>query len=65
MNTYARKNIESTMVYINIEQVLFEEAAEEFHVKATSDSKEIKALLEVGFQYICEKDGIMFFRKCK
>jgi hypothetical protein len=49
------------MVYIYIEQVLFEEATEEFHVKATSDPKEIKELLAVGFQYVCEKDSIMFF----
>ena len=59
------KNIESTMVYINIEQVLFEEATEEFHVKATSDPKEIKELIEVGFQYVCEKNDLMFFRKRK
>jgi hypothetical protein len=42
-----------------------EEAAEEFHVKATSDPKEIKELIEVGFQCVCEKDGLMFFRKRK
>ncbi len=59
------KSIESTMVYINIEQVLFEDAPEEFHVKAASDPKEIKELIEVGFQYVCEKDGLMFFRKRK
>jgi len=53
------------MVYSNIEQVLFEEATEEFHVKATSDPKEIKELIEVGFQYICEKNDLMFFRKRK
>jgi hypothetical protein len=52
-------------VYINIEQVLFEEATEEFHVKATSDPMEIKELLAVGFQYVFEKDSIMFFRKRK
>jgi hypothetical protein len=27
--------------------------------------KEIKALLEVGFEYVCEKDGLLFFRKRK
>jgi hypothetical protein len=26
---------------------------------------EIKSLLEVGFEYICEKDGLMFLRKRK
>jgi len=28
-------------------------------------SEEIKQLLEVGFEYICEKDGLLFFRKRK
>jgi hypothetical protein len=27
--------------------------------------EEIKALLEVGFEYVCEKDELMFFRKRK
>ena len=32
------------------------------HLHATDKTK---ALLEVGFEYICEKDGLMFFRKRK
>jgi len=59
------KSLQSTEIYINIEQAIFEQAPEEFHVKVTSDSKEIKELLEVGFEYVCEKDGLMFFRKRK
>jgi hypothetical protein len=53
------------MVYINIEQAIFEETPEEFHVKATTDPKEITELIEIGFQYVCEKDDLMFFRKRK
>lgn len=37
----------------------------EFHVKIVQTPKEIKGLLEVGFEYICEKDGLLFFRKRK
>ena len=33
--------------------------------KLASKPEEIKALLETGFEYICEKDGLMFFRKRK
>ena len=29
------------------------------------EREEIKKLLEVGFEYVCEKDGLMFFRKRK
>jgi len=27
--------------------------------------EDIKSLLEVGFEYTCEKDGLLFFRKRK
>jgi hypothetical protein len=38
---------------------------DEFTVKVVSNPEEIKALLEVGFEYVCEKDGLLFFRKRK
>lgn len=56
------KNIET---YINLDQVLFESPVEEFHVKVAEKPEEIKALLEVGFEYICQKDGLAFLRKRK
>lgn len=59
------KSLQSTEIYINIEQALFEEALEEFHVKVAEKPEEIKALLEVGFEYIWEKGDLMFFRKRK
>jgi len=59
------KTLKSTETYINIEQALFQEQNEEFHVKVAKTPEEIKGLLEVGFEYICEKDGLMFFRKRK
>ncbi|MBS7616500.1 tyrosine-type recombinase/integrase [Candidatus Bathyarchaeota archaeon] len=59
------KSLKSTEIYINIEQAIFENAPEEFHVKVAQTPEEIKALLEVGFEYVCIKDGLMFFRKRK
>ncbi|MDI6904785.1 MAG: hypothetical protein QMD13_04765 [Candidatus Bathyarchaeia archaeon] len=59
------KSLQSTEIYINIEQALFEEALEEFHVKVAEKPEEIKALLEVGFEYIWEEGDLMFFRKRK
>jgi len=59
------KSLQSTEVYINIEQAIFEQAPEEFHVKIAQTPEEIKALLEVGFEYVCQKDGLMFLRKRK
>ncbi|MEM3726482.1 MAG: site-specific integrase [Candidatus Bathyarchaeia archaeon] len=59
------KKIENTEIYIDIEQALFQTQNDEFHVKVASTPDEIKALLEVGFEYVCEKDGLLFFRKRK
>jgi integrase len=60
------KSIKSTEVYINIEHTLFEAGANnEFTVKVAEKPEEIKALLEVGFEYVCSKDSLIFLRKRK
>ena len=59
------RSLQTTEIYINLEQVLFLKENDQFHVKVAGKPEEIKALLEVGFEYICEKDGLMFFRKRK
>ena len=39
---------------------------EDFHVKISETPEEIKGLLEVGFEYVCQKDeDLVFFRKRK
>lgn len=52
---HARINIEKTIYY--------EGGSEDFHVKIAKTPKEIKSYLEVGFEYVCEKDGLVFLRK--
>ena len=47
------------------EKALFKTENDNFIVKAVARSDEVKGLLEVGFEYVCEKDGLMFFRKRK
>jgi integrase len=60
------KSIKSTEVYINIEHTLFEVGAnDEFTVQVAEEPEEIKALLEVGFEYVCSKDSLIFLRKRK
>jgi len=48
-----------------IEQTLFEPGSDEFTVKAVEKPEEVKSLLEVGFDYVCEKEGLIFLRKRK
>ncbi|MEM3010422.1 MAG: tyrosine-type recombinase/integrase [Candidatus Bathyarchaeia archaeon] len=65
-NLLGHKKIENTEIYINLEKAIFGDTTDqEYHVKVAQKTEEIKALLEVGFEYICEKDGLMFFRKRK
>jgi len=38
---------------------------DEFIEYATNDKEEIQKVLSVGFEYICQKDDMLFFRKRK
>lgn len=49
-----------------VKQALFGlNSDDEFIVDATNDKEEIKKLLSVGFEYICQKDDVLYFRKRK
>ncbi|MGC9346432.1 MAG: hypothetical protein ACP5ER_06570 [Candidatus Bathyarchaeales archaeon] len=39
--------------------------SEEFHVKVAETAEEIKELLEAGFEYVLQRDGLAYFRKRK
>ena len=57
--------VETTLLYIQLAETLFKNLNDEFTVKVASTKDEIKALLEVGFEYVCEKDDLYYFRKRK
>jgi len=59
------KSLKSTEIYITIEQTVFEPTSDEFTVKVVSKPEEIRTLLAVGFEYVCEKDGLVFLTKRK
>jgi integrase len=59
------KELRNTEIYINIERTLFEPSSDEFTVRITDKLEEIKTLLEVGFEYVCQKDNLIFLRKRK
>jgi integrase len=56
------RSINSTMIYTHLVDW---ERDDEFTVKVAEKPEEIKQLLKAGFEYMCEKDGLMFFRKRK
>jgi len=59
------KSIKSTEIYITIERTIFEPSSDEYTVKIAKDPKDIKDLLEAGFEYVCNKEELVFLRKRK
>jgi integrase/predicted RNA-binding Zn-ribbon protein involved in translation (DUF1610 family) len=60
------KSLKCTEIYINIEHSLFEAGAnDQFTVRIAQTPEEIKELLEAGFEYVCQKDTLIFLRKRK
>jgi integrase/predicted RNA-binding Zn-ribbon protein involved in translation (DUF1610 family) len=60
------KNLQSTQVYIHIERSMFRSMdSDEYYVKVAQTKEEIIGLLEQGFEYVMEKDGLAYFRKRK
>ncbi|MEJ5327414.1 MAG: tyrosine-type recombinase/integrase [Candidatus Bathyarchaeia archaeon] len=60
------KNLQSTQVYIHIEKAMFRNTElDDYHVKVAKTQEEITQLLETGFEYVLQKDGLAFFRKRK
>jgi integrase len=59
------KSLRNTEIYINIERTIFEPTSDEFTVRVVERPEEVKALLEVGFEYVCQKDNLIFLRKRK
>lgn len=57
-------NLQGTQVYIHIDRALFKNTnPEDFHVKVAQTKGEIVELLEAGFEYVMQKDGLAYFRK--
>ncbi|MCS7124314.1 MAG: hypothetical protein NZ932_02710 [Candidatus Bathyarchaeota archaeon] len=56
------KNIQNTLVYITIENSLFQNNNDEFQVRASKTVEEACRPIEVGFEHVAEIDGIKIFR---
>jgi len=59
------KSIKSTMVYIHIEQALWLASTDEWTTKVSHNIKEDQQLIEAGFEYITEREGLKIYRKRK
>jgi hypothetical protein len=61
-----RRDVKASIeTYINIEHTLFEISDDAFTVKVAEKPEEVKSQLEAGFEYVCQKDNLIFLRKRK
>ena len=58
------KSILNTQIYVNLEQAIFE-ANDDYEVKTAETLDDARKLLEVGFEYVTDMDGMKLFRKRK
>jgi integrase len=59
------KSIESTMIYINLENAIFINESDEWTCKVSQNVKQDTQLIENGFEYVTERDGLKIYRKRK
>jgi len=62
MRLLGHKNIKNTLIYTQLVDFKNED---DYICKVASTNDEIKALIEAGFEYVCEHNGAKFFRKRK
>jgi len=54
------RSLKNTLIYIDLEDF---DNEEEYISKVAQTSEEIQQLIEAGFDFVCQKDGLTFFRK--
>ncbi|MCS7374512.1 MAG: hypothetical protein NDF56_06000 [archaeon GB-1845-036] len=59
------KNIKNTLIYVQLEEALFRNDFDEYICKTAKTVDEAKKLIERGFEYVCEVEGVKLFRKRK
>jgi integrase len=62
MQVLGHRRIQNTLKYT---QLVTFEAADAYTCKVAETKEEIGELIEAGFEYVCENNGLKFFRKPK
>ena len=55
----------TTQIYANLEQVLFKESNDKYHVKVAETIAEVTKLIAVGFEYVSTIGNQQIYRKRK
>jgi integrase len=59
------KSITNTLKYIQLEEAIFNELEEHYICKTAVNVEEAMSLIELGFSYVTDMDGMKLFRKPK
>jgi integrase len=59
------KNINNTMIYINIEQAIFLTTSDDYTCRIAHNEQELTQLIETGFEYVTDINGNKAFKKRK
>lgn len=65
MNYLGHKSIKNTLLYVQLAEVIFKDMPDEFTTRVTKTVKGARTLIEAGFNFILEMDGVKIFRKRK
>ena len=59
------KSIQSTMIYITIENAVFKETEDQWVSKVARNIEEAQKLVDVGFEYVCDfgAEGRLFRKR--
>lgn len=64
MQTLGHKNIKNTLIYVQLAKELFQDQ-QEYISKVAKKETEACALIEAGFEYVCDFNDHKLFRKPK
>jgi hypothetical protein len=64
MQALDHKNIKNTLLYVHLEEALFQ-GDQDYTSKVAKSEKEICSLIEAGFEYVTDFEGAKIFGKRK
>jgi len=62
--TLGHKNIENTLIYVQLAEELFKDQ-EDYVSRVARNEPDACALVEAGFEFVCDFNGAKIFRKRK
>ena len=65
MRFLGHKNIKNTLVYVQLEEAIFDKKNDGFVSKAANTIEEVCKLVDAGFDYVCDVGDAKVFRKRK